>query len=68
VTGTVKNCEPGKSIDVEAKGETHSYDLTKTDATFTISPDVKAGSEVRLTDKTDSTGHQTVTIKATGKS
>jgi hypothetical protein len=67
MTGTVKSFEPGKAIVVDAKGVPHSYDLTAQDATFTISPDVKVGSQVKLTEGMDSSGRKTVTIEPAGK-
>src|SRR5262245_9755792 len=66
-TGTVKAYEPGKTIEVEAKGA-HTYDLTWDDTTYTISPDVTVGTKVKLVEKTDSAGHKTVTIEPAGKS
>jgi hypothetical protein len=67
VTGTVKAFEAGKSIEVDAKGTSHKYDLTSADTTYTINPDVAVGSEVKLTERTDSSGHKTVTIEPSGK-
>ena len=67
-TGTVKAYEPGKTIEVEAKGAPHTYDLTSPDTTYTIAPDLEVGAKVKLVEKTDAAGHKTVTIEPTGKS
>jgi hypothetical protein len=66
MTGTVKAYEPGKSIEVDAKNGPHTYDLTATDLTITVSPDVKVGSKVKVTEKADGTGRKTVNIEASG--
>jgi hypothetical protein len=66
LTGTVKAYEPGKSIEVDAKGGAHTYDLTATDMTVTVGADVKVGSKVKVAEKPDSTGKKTVTIEASG--
>jgi hypothetical protein len=63
MTGNVKSYDPGKSIEVDVKGKAHTFDLTQTDATYTVSPDVKVGSEVRVTERTDSSGRRTVMIE-----
>ena len=67
-TGTVKAYEAGKTIEVEAKGAPHVYDLTSPDATYAISPDIAVGSKVKVMEKMDPTGHKMVTIEAAGKS
>jgi len=67
-SGTVKAYEPGKTIEVDAKGAPHTYDLTSPDTTYTISPDVAVGTKVKLVEKTDAAGHKTVTIEPVGKS
>lgn len=67
VTGTVKTYETGKTLEIDANGKTHKYDLTKTDTTYTISPDVKAGSQVRLIEEKDAHGRMTVTVEPAGK-
>src|ERR1041384_6941578 len=54
ITGTVKSYEPGKSIEVDAKGAPHTYDLTATDQTVPVNPDVKVGSKVKVMEKPDS--------------
>src|SRR5262249_15961340 len=68
LSGTVKNFEPGKTIEVEAKGAPRSYDLTASDTTYNIRPDVAVGTKVKVVEKTDATGHKTVSIEPTGKS
>jgi hypothetical protein len=67
VTGTVKTFEVGKSIEVDAKGTAHKYDLTSTDMTYTISPDVKVGMTVKLMESKDASGRTTVTIEPVKK-
>ena len=65
-TGTVKTYEAGKSIAIDAKKGPKTYDLTSTDMTVTVSPDVKVWSKVKVTEKTDVTGRKTITIEASG--
>src|SRR5258708_2831833 len=67
-TGTVKAYEAGKTIEVEAKGAPHTYDLSASETTYTISPDVAVGSKVKPTEKTDSAGRKMVRIETSGKS
>jgi hypothetical protein len=67
-TGTVKSYDPGKSISVDAKGSTKTYDLSATDQTVTVAPDVKVGSKVKITEKPDSTGRKTIAIEMNGSS
>ena len=62
VSGTVKAYEAGKSIEITAKDGPKTYDLTASGMTVTISPDVKIGSKVKVTEKSDGAGHKTVSI------
>ena len=62
MTGTVKSYDPGKSISVDEKGTTKTYDLSATDMNVTVAPDVKVGSKVRITEKPDSTGRKSIMI------
>ncbi|HXB73573.1 MAG TPA: hypothetical protein VNY05_35370 [Candidatus Acidoferrales bacterium] len=66
LSGTVKAYEPGKSIEVDAKGAPHVYDLAAPDMTVTVSPDVKIGGKVKVTEASDSSGKKTVMIEGTG--
>ena len=66
ISGTVKSYEPGKSIEVDAKGTPHTYDLTSADMTVTVGADVKVGSKVKVAEKPDSSGKKTVTINTSG--
>lgn len=63
VTGTVITFAAGKTIEVEANGTLHKYDLTKPNASFEVSPDVKTGSNVMLKERTDADGRTTITIE-----
>ncbi len=64
--GTVKSYDPGKSISVDMRGNTKTYDLSATDMNVTVAPDVKVGSRVRVTEKPDSTGRKMVSIEMGG--
>ena len=68
MTGTVKSYDPGKSISVDEKGTTKTYDLSATDMNVTVAPDVKVGSKVRITEKPDSTGRKSIMIEMNGSS
>jgi hypothetical protein len=61
--GVVRSLEIGKVINIESGGVTHSYDLTRKDVTYRISSDVKAGSDVKVTEAPDITGKKSVTIE-----
>jgi hypothetical protein len=63
MTGTVKSFDPGKSIDVEVNGVSHKYDLSKTDTSYTINPEVKPGSDVTVMETTNPTGNKEVRIE-----
>jgi hypothetical protein len=65
-TGTVKAYEAGKSIEIDAKGGPRTYDLTASDMTVTVSPDIKVGTKVKVTEKADSTGRKAVVIEVSG--
>jgi hypothetical protein len=58
MAGTVKAFDPGKSIEVEVNGVSHKYDLSKTDTSYTISPEVKAGSNVTIMERNAPTGKE----------
>jgi len=64
--GTVKANEPGKSVEVTTKAGDQKYDMTATDMTVTVSPDIKVGSKVKVVQKADSNGRKTVSIEAHG--
>jgi hypothetical protein len=66
VYGKVESYEPGKSIKVTVPGKivsTKSFDLGSKDATVNVASDVKAGGWVSVIEKTDDSGHKTVTVK-----
>ena len=66
VYGKVEAYEPGKSIKVTVPGKiisTKSFDLDNKDATVNVAPHVKTGEWVSVVEKTDASGHRTVTVK-----
>lgn len=66
VYGKVESFEPGKSIKVTVPGKiisTKSFDLDGKDATVNVAPNVKVGEWVSVAEKTDASGHKTVTVK-----
>ena len=67
LTGTVKSYDAGKSIEIDAQGKNQKFDLAKSDTTYTISPDVRVGSEVSVMERTDATGHKMVSIEPSDK-
>ena len=70
VYGTVESYEPGKSIKVSVPGKivsTKSFDLDGKDMTATVAPNVKTGEWVSVVEKTDVSGHKTLTVKPSTK-
>jgi len=67
MVGKVTNFDVGKSIEVDAKGMVHKYDLNNADTTFSIGPEVATGMTVKIVERTDSSGHKTVTIEPSSK-
>jgi hypothetical protein len=67
VTGKVTSFDAGKSIEISSKGDRLKYDLTSTDTVYSVSPDVASGMTVKITEKTDDSGHKTVTIEPRSK-
>jgi hypothetical protein len=65
--GKVTNFDVGKSIEVDAKGVPHKYDLNNADMSFSVSPEVATGMTVKITERTDANGHKTVTIEPSKK-
>ena len=66
VYGKVDAYEPGKSIKVTVPGKiisTKSFDLDNKDATVNVAPHLKTGEWVSVVEKTDASGHRTVTVK-----
>src|SRR5437899_49203 len=62
ITGTVTNFEVGKTIEIDAKGVSHKYDLNSADILYSISPEVAVGITVMVTERTDANRHKTITI------
>ena len=62
-TGTVTTYEAGKTIEVGTTGGPKIYNLSSTDMTFSVRPDVKMGSLVKITETKDASGKATVTIE-----
>jgi len=66
VYGKVESYEQGKSIKVSVPGKiisTKSFDLDNKNETVSIAPNVKTGEWVSVLEKTDNSGHKTVTVK-----
>jgi hypothetical protein len=66
VIGKVESYEAGKSIKVTVPGKivsTKSFDLDSKDATVNVAPNIKVGEWVSVVEKTDNSGHKTVTVK-----
>ena len=65
VYGKVEGFEPGKSIKVSVPGTvltTKSFDLSGKDVTANVASGIKVGDWVRVREKTDNSGHKTVTV------
>ena len=61
--GKVSNLDMGKTIEVDAKGVPHKYDLNNADVSFSLSPEVATGMTVKITERTEANGHKTVMIE-----
>ena len=67
VHGRIESFEPGKSLKVTVPGKivsTKSFDLNSKDYTYNVSPNLKQGEWVTVTEKTDNNGHKTLTVHA----
>ena len=62
VTGTVISYEVAKSIEVNASGVAHKYDLNDSDTTYSISPEVATGRTVTVTETTGAEGRKSISI------
>ncbi len=63
-TGTVKDFDSGKKITVTtANKKDRSFDLDDKDTTYDVDSSVAVGQKVRVSEKTDGSGHKTVTVK-----
>jgi pyruvate/2-oxoglutarate dehydrogenase complex dihydrolipoamide acyltransferase (E2) component len=69
--GEVKSYQAGKSIEVQGMGrhaQERTFDLSASDVTANVNPNVTVGSKVRVTETIDANGHKTITIEPyTGK-
>jgi hypothetical protein len=66
LNGKVESFEPGKSIKVTLPGKTvstKSWSLDNKDWIYNVPNNLKAGDWVRITEKTDSNGHKSMTIR-----
>jgi len=62
VVGTVTAYEAGKSIEVEANGKKHSFDLDDSNETVSVSSEVAIGGKVKVVEKTDKMGKKSLTV------
>lgn len=66
--GKVKEYNEGKSIVVTtAKGKDRTFDLGGNNLTANVATGVAVGSEVKVVEKTDNSGHKTVTVEPYAK-
>ncbi|MCU1275174.1 MAG: hypothetical protein JWO48_2605 [Bryobacterales bacterium] len=66
--GTVKEYNEGKSIVVTtAKGKDRTFDLSGNNLTANVAPGIAVGSDVKVMEKTDNSGHKTVTVEPYAK-
>jgi ribosome-associated translation inhibitor RaiA len=62
-TGTVKDFEAGKKITVTtAKNKDRSWNLDDKETTYDVDATVAVGQKVVVSEKTDASGHKTVTV------
>ena len=64
--GKIESYDPGKSIKVTVPGKlitTKSFDLDDKNTTVDVASNLKVGEWVSVAEKTDSSGHKTITVK-----
>ena len=62
--GKVKEYNEGKSIVITtAKGKDRTFDLSGDNLTANVPAGVTVGSDVKVVEKTDTSGHKTVTVE-----
>ena len=62
ITAVVKGYQADKTLQLDAGGKSITYDLSQTEVTYKIDPNIRVGGNVRVTDQTDAMGHQTVSV------
>ena len=66
--GTVKEYNEGKSIVVTtAKGKDRTFDLSGNNLTANVATGIAVGSQVKVVEQTDNSGHKTVTVEPYSK-
>jgi hypothetical protein len=63
--GEVREYNLGKSIKISTPGhlkKTHTFDLNDKDLTVNVSPNIKIGSRVKISEQKDDNGHKVITI------
>jgi hypothetical protein len=64
ITAIVSVYEADKTLQLDVKGKPRTYDLSQTEVTYKIDPNIRIGGTVEVTDQTDAMGHQTITVTA----
>jgi hypothetical protein len=62
ITATVTAYHADQTLSLDANGTPHTYDLSQTEVTYKIDPNIRVGATVKVTDETDAMGHQTITV------
>ena len=62
ITATVTAYHADQTLSLDANGTPHTYDLSQTEVTYKIDPNIRVGGTVKVTDETDAMGHETVTV------
>jgi hypothetical protein len=66
VSGKIESYDAGKSLKVSVPGKiitSKSFSLDSKDYTYSVAPNLKPGEWVTVTDKTDSKGRKSLTVK-----
>jgi hypothetical protein len=70
VSGKIESFDPGKSIKITVPGKivsSRSWSLNNKDWTYNVPNNLKPGDWIRINEKTDNSGHKTVTIQHSSK-
>ena len=62
ITAVVRAYQADKTLQLDANGTAYTYDLSQTEVTYKIDANIRVGGTVKVTDQTDSMGHQTVSV------
>lgn len=62
ITGIVTAYHADQTLSVNANGTPRTFDLSQTEVTYKIDPNIRVGGMVKVTDETDAMGHETISV------